>query len=56
MTLSRRGFLGLAGATAGVLVLGQAGRADAAQGGWRWCTLCQGLWFSLNYLLRLTPA
>ncbi|WP_281901361.1 hypothetical protein [Phytohabitans aurantiacus] len=52
MTLSRRdairriGGTGLAVVTGSVLALSLESPALAAQSNWRWCHLCEGLWFN----------
>jgi hypothetical protein len=49
--LSRRGLLrtvtvgGLTIVAGGAMTFGRAAPALAAQGGWRWCFKCEGLWF-----------
>ena len=47
--LSRRGLLratGVGALVAGALTLGITSPAYASQDNWRWCSLCQGLWFN----------
>jgi hypothetical protein len=62
MDLTRRGLFRLAGTTglaaaAGtVLAAVPASVAQAGQAGWRWCRLCQGLWFAGNPTLGVCPA
>jgi hypothetical protein len=62
MELTRRGVIrlagaaGLAAATGAVLAAAPASPALADQNGWRWCQLCQGLWFAGNPTLGVCPA
>jgi hypothetical protein len=62
MDLTRRGLFRLAGTTglaaaAGtVLAAVPASVAQASQNGWRWCHLCQGLWFAANGTGGVCPA
>ena len=62
MELTRRGAIrlagaaGLAAATGAVLAAAPASPALASQDWWRWCRLCQGLWFGFNNTAGVCPA
>ncbi len=62
MDVTRRGAIrlagaaGLAAAAGAVLSVAPASVAQASQNGWRWCHLCQGLWFAGNPTLGVCPA
>jgi len=50
------GVTGLAAAVGTALAVAPASPASASQAGWRWCRLCQGLWYAGNPTAGVCPS